>query len=99
MSYLPVLLVVTLLLLPDAQSITIGWASGLKFERLTNEVTQQRRDVDRLTEAVSLISNTLIASSNVNIAIGAAAIDAALAAKAAQDEERRDAGLLPLGQL
>jgi hypothetical protein len=91
-SYLPVLLVVGLLLLPDAQSVTIG-ASGLKFERLTSEVEQQRRDVDRLTEAVvSLIS--MNATSNVTITIGPGELAAALAATAAQSEGRREAELL-----
>jgi hypothetical protein len=94
-SYLPVLLIVALLLLPDAQSITIG-ASGLKFERLSNEVAQQRRDVDRLAEAVvSLISTN--ASSNVTITIGPAEL-AALAAATAQRQEQRKVDLLPHGQ-
>src|ERR1700734_2981294 len=45
-AYVPVLAVVALLLLPDAQSIEIP---GLKFDRLSNEITRQRHSVDRLS--------------------------------------------------
>jgi hypothetical protein len=59
-------------------------------------VAQQRRDVDRLAEAVvSLISTN--ASSNVTITIGPAEL-AALAAATAQRQEQRKVDLLPHGQ-
>ena len=80
-AYVPVLVVVALLLLPDAQSIEIA---GVKFDRLTNEIARQRRSIGRLLAEVSLINNSLIAGSQVNITLGATAIDAALAATAAQ---------------
>lgn len=41
-AYLPVLTVVTLLLLPDAESIGVG---SLRFERLTSEVGRQKQGV------------------------------------------------------
>jgi hypothetical protein len=80
-AYVPALAVVALLLLPDAQSIEIP---GLKFDRLTNELARQRRSVDRLSAEVSLINNSLIASSQVNITIGPGTADAAGVAAAAQ---------------
>jgi hypothetical protein len=73
-AYLPVLTAVALLLLPDAKSIEVA---GLRYERLTNEISQQRRDVDTLRQEVSLIGNSLTASSHVNITVGASTIDAA----------------------
>jgi hypothetical protein len=79
-AYVPVLAVVALLLLPDAQSIEIP---GLKFDRLTNEMARQRRSVDELGE-VSSINNSLSAGSQVNITVGATVIDAAWAASVAQ---------------
>jgi hypothetical protein len=69
-SYAPVLMIVALLLLPDARSIKI---LGVKFERLTAEVTRQGDTVDRLAVEVSQISNSLAASSQVNIAFGGVA--------------------------
>jgi hypothetical protein len=83
-AYVPVLAVVALLLLPDAQSIGIV---GLSFDRLTNEVARQRRAVDRLFTEVSLINNSLIVAPQVNIALGATAIDAAVAGTAAHNED------------
>lgn len=80
-AYVPVLAVVALLLLPDAQSIEIP---GLKFDRLTNEIARQRRSVDKLLGEVSSINNSLSAGSQVNITMGATVIDAAWAASAAQ---------------
>jgi hypothetical protein len=74
-AYVPVLAVVALLLLPDAQSIEIP---GLKFDRLANEVTRQRRSVDRLSAEVSYINNSLIAGAQVNITMGPAAPSAAV---------------------
>jgi hypothetical protein len=52
-AYLPVLTVVALLLLPDAQSI--GFA-GLRFERLTNEMVRQKLAVDRLCDEVAQLT-------------------------------------------
>lgn len=80
-AYVPVLAVVALLLLPDAQSIEIP---GLKFDRLSNEITRQRHSVDRLSAEDSLINNSLTASSQVNITMGATAVGAAKIATAAQ---------------
>jgi hypothetical protein len=68
-SYAPVLMIVALLLLPDARSIKI---LGVKFERLTSEVTRQGDAVDRLAVEVSQVSNSLAANSQVNIAFGGA---------------------------
>lgn len=80
-AYVPVLAVVALLLLPDAQSIEIP---GLKFDRLTNEIARQRRSVDRLSAEVSLVNHSLIAGSQVNITMGATAADAARVATVVQ---------------
>jgi hypothetical protein len=85
-SYMPVLAVVALLLLPDAQSIGIA---GLRFDRLTNEVARQRRTVDRLLTEVSLINNSLIVGSQVNIALGTTAM-AASAGTAAHSPHQRN---------
>lgn len=76
-AYLPVLTVVALLLLPDAGAISVG---SLRFERLTSEMGQQRRVVDRLCDEVSLINTSLVAGSQVNITLGAGTVDAAMAA-------------------
>ncbi|MGA8457523.1 MAG: hypothetical protein WB800_19135 [Streptosporangiaceae bacterium] len=93
MPYLPTLLVVGILLLPDARSITVGWGgSSMKVDLLTNEVTQQRHDVDRLADEVRVISHTM-ASSTVNIAIGGSEIDTSQAEEALQNGERREDGL------
>lgn len=93
MPYLPTLLVVAILLLPDARSITVGWGgSSMKVDLLTNEVTQQRHDVDRLADEVRVISHTM-ASSTVNIAIGGSEIDTSQAEGAPQNGERREDGL------
>jgi hypothetical protein len=75
-AYLPVLTVVALLLLPDAESIEVA---SLRFERLKTEVGLQKRAVDRLCDEVSSISNSLIAGSQVNITLGGSTIDAAAA--------------------
>jgi hypothetical protein len=75
-AYLPVLTLVALLLMPDAKSIGVG---SLKFERLTNEVGRQQHTVDRLSEEVSFINDSLIAGSQVNITLGASTVDAAVA--------------------
>jgi hypothetical protein len=45
-----VLLVVGLLLLPDAKSLSVG---GLRFERLTHQVEQQTREIGQLRQQVS----------------------------------------------
>jgi hypothetical protein len=79
-AYVPMLVVVALLLLPDAQSIEIA---GVKFDRLTNEIVQQTRSIGRLLAEVSLINNSLIAGSQVNITLETTARDAALAARMA----------------
>jgi hypothetical protein len=74
-SYVPVLAVVALLLLPDARSIAFA---GVRFERLTDEVAQQKQAVDTLCAEVSSINNSLIAGSQVNITLagtGPAAAD------------------------
>ena len=60
----PVLAVVTLLLLPDAQSIAVA---GLRFDRLRDEMASQQRTVARLSAEVWSISNSLSNSSHVNI--------------------------------
>lgn len=86
-AYVPVLAVVALLLLPDAQSIGVA---GLRFDRLTNEVAQHRHAVDRLFAEVSLINNSLIAGSQVNITVGATAADAATAVTSAHNENSPD---------
>ena len=93
-AYVPVLLVVALLLLPDAQSIEIA---GLKFDRLTNEIARQRRSIGRLLAEVSLINNSLIAGSQVNITMGATTIDAASAATAAQSGDSPRQPREPIG--
>lgn len=80
-AYVPVLAIVALLLLPDTQSIEIP---GLKFDRLTNEIARQGRSVDRLSAVVSLINNSLIAGSQVNITMGATAVDVTRVATVAQ---------------
>jgi hypothetical protein len=74
-TYLPVLTLVALLLMPDAKSVGFG---GLKFERLTSEVGRQKHTVDRLSEEVSFINNSLIAGSQVNITLEAGTVDAAV---------------------
>ena len=86
-AYLPVLTLVALLLMPDAKSIGVG---SLTFERLTSEVGRQKHAVDRLSEEVSFINNSLIAGSQVNITLGATTVDAAVVTA----EPRRDAAIL-----
>jgi hypothetical protein len=84
-AYVPVLAVVALLLLPDAQSIEVP---GLKFDRLTDEIDRQSRSVDRLSAAVSLINNSLIAGSQVNITMGSPAAEAARVATVTESAVR-----------
>lgn len=67
-AYVPVLVVVALLLLPDAQSIAVA---GLKFERLKSEVATQQQAVARLSAEVWSLHNSLSASSQVSVAFGA----------------------------
>jgi len=86
-EYLPVVAIVALLLLPDIQSIEIA---GLKFDRLTDEIARQRRAVDKLSAEVSLISNSLNASSQVNIMMGATAADTAWIAAAQSEHSPRE---------
>ena len=52
-SYLCLLAVVALLLLPDAASIKVG---GFEFQRLTGEIKQQANAIDRLGLQVSQLS-------------------------------------------
>jgi hypothetical protein len=81
-SYLPVVLIAGLLLLPDAKSITLP---GLKFERLTDEVTRQREEVARLAQDVKLMNCSLMANSQqVIIRLG---VESAIAAKVALGED------------
>ena len=93
---MPVLAVVALLLLPDAQAIGIA---GFRFDRLTNEVARQRRAVDRLTTEVSLINNSLIVGSQVNIALGATAIAVPAGTAAHNDDSRHKRSRFTTGNL
>jgi hypothetical protein len=56
-DFAPYLLLIAVLLLPDAQSIGIG---GLKFERLTSQIERQTGEISQLRQQIS----TVVSASN-----------------------------------